>query len=460
MNLFFLSKTAENYKKILFTYLSLSYKIPLAIALVFSVINQTNPVEAAEREIYSSALPNSKIEVAEEGISFDFENSQQAQPLFSTLSQPDDLLSLKQPYKLVISDIATTENSYYRQTLNLKSQVVAQQNLHLLDKENQTSLPIEEPEILKLDEQKPNSCSSIPVLGSTSDCGIPLREASALLQTPLHSTTPQIPKVDQKNYRIHKIIGASPEEQITSNEEVEKVLDELRSIEKTKIQPLFYSPSLSIYVPTGFGSDKNTVFASVSYQPRGRFSNDDDLGAGIGVGLGDAWKSVGVELSYTFASFGRNRDFGSGGFNAKVHRQFPGDWSLAVGWNGFINVGDANSFEQSVYGVATKIFRTQDNLNSPFSRVALTVGVGSGQFRTEDAVANGDDNINIFGNIAVRVAKPASFIVEWSGQDLGIGVSVIPFHNIPFVITPALRDITGAGDGTRFVLGTAFSFQF
>ena len=248
--------------------------------------------------------------------------------------------------------------------------------------------------------------------------------------------------------------------QNTSEQDVQKIINQLDAVKDIEIPSFFYSPGFSIYVPTGFGGDRNTGFVSASYQERGRFSDIDDVGLGFGVGLGDSQKAVGVELSYTLASFGRNRDFGSGGFNVKVHRQLPGDWGVAVGWNGFLNIGDENNFEQSLYGVATKIIRTQEKLDSPFSRVAVTLGVGGGQFRTEDAVFDGDDEISVFGSVAVRAVKSASIIAEWTGQDLGIGVSVAPFPNIPLVITPALRDITGAGDGTRFVLGTGFSFKF
>jgi hypothetical protein len=247
-------------------------------------------------------------------------------------------------------------------------------------------------------------------------------------------------------------------EQDISAQEVEKVLNDLRALKRKEIQP-FFSPSLSIYIPTGYGSDRNRGFIGTSYQERGRFSDDDDLGLGFGVGLGDAYKSVGVEVSYTLASLGRNRNFGSGGFNLKVHRQLPGDLAVAVGWNGFLNIGESNNFEQSLYGVATKIFKTRENIDSPFSRIALTAGIGTGQFRTEDAVFAGDYNVNVFGNVAVRIAKPASLIVEWSGQDLGVGLSINPFPDLPVVITPAIRDITGAGDGSRFVFGAGFSFQ-
>ena len=243
--------------------------------------------------------------------------------------------------------------------------------------------------------------------------------------------------------------------------EVDALLSQLRGLEQIKAEGAFQaSPSLSIVIPTGFGADNNTGFVSATFQQRTRYGDVSDGGLGFGVGLGDARKSVGVELSYTLASFGGSRDFGAGGFNIKVHRQLPNDFAVAVGWNGFLNVGGQNDFENSVYGTVTKVIRTRDDINLPFSRVAVTAGVGSGQFRSESAVVNNSGGVNVFGNVAVRVAQPVSLIAEWSGQDLGVGLSIAPFKNIPLVITPAVRDIAGAGDGPRFVLGTGFAFKF
>lgn len=247
----------------------------------------------------------------------------------------------------------------------------------------------------------------------------------------------------------------------TSRQDVEQLQNDLRSLEDIKVNGDFQaSPALSIVIPTAFGLDKNTGFISGSFQSRTRYTNQADGGLGIGIGLGDAQKAVGVELSYALASFGGSRDFGSGGFNAKVHRQLPNGFAVAAGWNGFLNVGDKNDFENSVYGVVSKIIKTREDINQPFSRVALTAGVGSGQFRSEDNAVNDSGGVNVFGNVAVRVARPVSVIAEWSGQDLGVGVSLAPFKNIPLVITPAVRDIVGAGDGPRFVLGTGLAFKF
>jgi hypothetical protein len=236
------------------------------------------------------------------------------------------------------------------------------------------------------------------------------------------------------------------------------------------------SPGFSISNPTGFGADNNLFFLGVSYQNRTRFTQTSDAEAGFGVGLGDAVKSVGVELSYSINSFGSSQAFGSGAFNAKVHKRLSEDTSVAIGWNQFASVNfgtgrNGNNIpsdypKNSYYASATKIFRTCEDINQPFCRVAVTAGVGSGVFlpfdTIRDAVANGRDatGLNVFGSVGVRIARPVSAVIEWTGQDLAAGLSIAPFENFPLVISPAVRDITGAGDGARFILGAGVAFNF
>jgi hypothetical protein len=217
------------------------------------------------------------------------------------------------------------------------------------------------------------------------------------------------------------------------------------------------SPGLTILSPTGFGVDNWTPFIGASFQSETRYSNTSDGGMVFGVGLGDAREAVGVEVSYTVASFGTSRDFGTGGFNLRIHRRFSEDFAGAIGWNGIITTGEVD-FEDSIYGVLTKIFTLNEDITEPFSRIAVNAGIGNGMFRTEDAVDDGDDTLGVFGSVAIRLAEPVSLITEWTGQDLAIGLSIAPFPNSNFVITPAVRDITGAGDEARFVLGGGISF--
>jgi hypothetical protein len=282
----------------------------------------------------------------------------------------------------------------------------------------------------------------------------------------------EVPQLTAADAESQYIVGAQfvaeqppatpPEVAPPSEAEIKKLQAQLGEWEQVNDFGNIYqgSPGITIAIPSGFGSDQNTMFTSVTYQARTRFSDVDDGSFGIGFGFGNSRRNLGVELTYTAASFGSSRDFGAGGFNLKLHRQFAGDWSVALGYDGLINVGGDNDFEDSIYGAVTKIIRTREDVNTSFSRMAVSVGVGSGQFRSENDVEEDNDTVNVFGGLAVRVARPVSFIAEWTGQDLGLGLSITPFKKSSFVITPALRDVTGAGDGARFVLGAGFSFKF
>lgn len=279
------------------------------------------------------------------------------------------------------------------------------------------------------------------------------------LRNTQRQTRPEV--VAQQTNSLPTPTAQSPSTPSHDIDELESKLRELS--EKTNFGDVYRgSPALTIVNPAGFGADRNTVFLSATYQQRTRYSNKSDGAVGFGIGLGDARESVGVELSYTIASFGGSRDVGAGGFNAKIHRQFGEDLGVAVGWNGFLNVGGNNDFEQSLYASATKVFRTTEDINRPLSRIAVTAGVGNGQFRSESAVEKGENTINPFASVAVRIAEPVSAIAEWTGQDLAMGVSFVPIQrrNFSWTITPAVRDLAGAGDGPRFVLGTGVSFQF
>lgn len=245
-------------------------------------------------------------------------------------------------------------------------------------------------------------------------------------------------------------------------QEVQNTLLELQGISQYNFVPNRGSPSLTIANPSGFGSDRG-FFTGLGYQPNTRYGAGDDENAddgilGFGLGFGSARKAVGVEIGYTMASFGGSRDFGSGGFNAKIHRRFPGNWAVAAGWNGFLTIGGDTDFDDSLYLTTTKIFATRKSLNSAFSRMAVTIGVGNGQFRTEEAIENDDGGINVFSSLAFRIARPLSGVVEWTGQDLGVAASVSPFRRIPITFTAGLRDLAGAGDEPRFIFGLGAGF--
>jgi hypothetical protein len=281
--------------------------------------------------------------------------------------------------------------------------------------------------------------------------------------------SPQQPSGSLTTQRTIKSIGSNPIVAETDNSwtepvdsgEVKKVKSQLQDIRSRNFTPSRGAPALTIANPYGFGADHG-FYSSLSYQndTRGgiKGKNDADGTWGFGLGLGNAKKTVGAELSYTIASFGGSRDFGSGGFNLKLHRQIADGWGVAAGWNSFLSIGGGNDLNDSLYLSTTKIFKTRESLNSAFSRVAGTVGFGNGQFRSVDNINNGNKGLNVFGSLAFRVVQPVSFITEWTGQDLAMGLSISPFRTIPMTINLGARDIVGAGDGARFIFGIGTGF--
>ncbi len=313
---------------------------------------------------------------------------------------------------------------------------------------------------------------------------IPAVASGILAQTPPAPPAPEVP-------------GSAPAKPATSpsSQETKDLQDRLNNINNSSPSSSLdgynpkTSPAFSIFNPVGFGADKNLVFFALSYQNRTRYSQTSDGEAGFGIGLGDAVNSVGAELAYSINSFGSTSTFGSGAFNIKVHKRLSEDSSVAIGWNQFAQVnlgpGKTNAAanpntnngsdypRNSYYAVGTKIFRTREDINEPFSRVAVTGGVGSGVFLPFNENNGGNLNptgLNVFGSVGVRIARPVSAVVEWTGQDLAAGISIAPFENFPLVITPAFRDIAGISNSTlnpnatpagpRFILGASVAFNF
>lgn len=217
------------------------------------------------------------------------------------------------------------------------------------------------------------------------------------------------------------------------------------------------SPNITIITPSAYGKSWGSVSVGLGLQARTRYTNRADGVLGIGFGLGDARRAVGLDVGVSITDLDTFED---GTLSLKLHRLLPNDLSVAVGVQNAIDWG-LNDSGRSFYGVVTKRFSLRENVNQFFSEIYVSAGFGSGQFRSESEINQNINSVGVFGSFAVRAAEPVNAIAEWSGQDLTIGLSIIPFRNIPFVITPAVTDITGkAGDGSRFILGVGYLISF
>jgi hypothetical protein len=218
-----------------------------------------------------------------------------------------------------------------------------------------------------------------------------------------------------------------------------------------------YSPSITLLTPSGYGKSWGQVSVGGSFQSRARYVNEADAAFGFGFGLGDAKKSVGLDVNFFVADI---TSFSRGGVGFKLHHQFPNQLAIAAGVNNALTWGDIDG-GISPFGVVTKGFQLRDDVRAPFSQLYVSGGAGTGRYRSESDVANRRDTVGVFGSVALRVVQPVNFIAEWSGQDLSLGFSILPFPKLPIVLSPMVTDVTGsAGDGPRFAFAVGMGFNF
>ncbi|MFM8300708.1 MAG: hypothetical protein ACKN9A_20610 [Microcystis aeruginosa] len=226
-----------------------------------------------------------------------------------------------------------------------------------------------------------------------------------------------------------------------------------------KLAEFVVTPGGSISTPSAFGATFGQIFGGFGFQSRTRFTNQADGGFALGGGLGDPQKIVGLDVTLAILSlFGDNA--GRGSFSFKIHRSLPEGFAVALGFENAINWGGTDG-SSSIYGVVSKFFQLTETTKEPFSQLTLSLGVGGGRFRSEGAIEDGVNSLGVFASAGLRIVEPVSAIVEWSGQDLNAGISLIPFPKVPLTVNLAGADLTGnAGDGARFVMSIGYNYFF
>ncbi|MEL6940200.1 MAG: hypothetical protein AAFO84_13515 [Cyanobacteria bacterium J06598_1] len=218
-------------------------------------------------------------------------------------------------------------------------------------------------------------------------------------------------------------------------------------------------PSSGFLTPSAYGADWGDAFVGLSGVTGGDRRSNLDGSASFGMGFGNAVENVGVELSTNIISLD---GFGEDGtIGLKLHRVFPAanNLALAVGWDNPIKWGDANDEPDTFYGVATQRFDLRRNQRNTLP-LTVSLGVGTGAYRSNGAIAADDNAPNVFGSVGLRVIPQLSLNTSWTGSALGAAVSAAPF-NVPLIFTAGVSDITDETlDGTRFHGSMGYSFSF
>jgi hypothetical protein len=218
-------------------------------------------------------------------------------------------------------------------------------------------------------------------------------------------------------------------------------------------------PAASVSVPTGYGVDAGELFVGVAYQGRTRYTEEADAAVVAGVGFGTR-QVLAAEVALTSYSTIRGTPLETGGVSVRLHRAVGSSTSVAVGWENALRWGGSDD-DGSLYAVGTRMVPLRRDPARRFGLAVFSLGVGNGRFRLEEDDRDGNETVNVFGAVGVRVTEPLSVMADWTGQDLNLAASVIPIRRVPLVVTAGVADLTGlAGDGARFILSVGYGLSF
>ncbi|MEK0430321.1 MAG: hypothetical protein RL139_125 [Gemmatimonadota bacterium] len=214
-------------------------------------------------------------------------------------------------------------------------------------------------------------------------------------------------------------------------------------------------PGVTIASPVAFGPGTGDIFIGGGYQASTRYRGAPDGAVAVGGGIGDPARWAGVELvvisSSTLRSGFGDRAYGA----AKIHRRIGARAAVAVGVEGVSLVGTA-AVDPALFAAWSWVQPV--SAGDYFSAITWNLGVGTARFLPESSAGGAPEGVGGFVSAAVRVSPSASAIVDFSGQDLNLGLSFAPFRALPLTLSPALYDVLGtAGSGMRFGLGVGLS---
>lgn len=229
-------------------------------------------------------------------------------------------------------------------------------------------------------------------------------------------------------------------------------------------EPPSASPGSTAGTPSAYGASWGQAYVGGGlFFPLNKGRTDGSLA--VGFGLGDAVKTVGVEVNANITSVGggnSNFDFGdSGSLGVKVHKYLGDGAAVAVGFANPVTWGDSNKSKDTIYGVVTKSFNLQPNDTDNKMPLTVSLGVGSGVFRSKSAIAVNDNSANVFGSIGIRTAPEVAWVSSWTGNRLNIGGSFAPFKQTPVVINAIFTDVTDNFDnGVGISLSAGYAIKF
>jgi len=304
----------------------------------------------------------------------------------------------------------------------------------------------------------------------------------------------------EKAKELSQSLNENPQAETSMPQDAE-TLRQLLSVEEivppSKVNRVF--PGSSLGVPTAYGAQWGDAWFGGGLASANLFNPKADGSVAFGMGFGDAKKSVGLEVfTGIFNLSGNNNDFGGSALNGgavgfKLHRRLDdrGYFAAALGMENAIRWGTENVYGGD-YDTYFGVFTGRFDLNAPpnynesdlkqdpllqeqaraiagqiydgsynYMPLVVSVGLGSGAFRSKGALDAAEQNVNVFATAGLSILPQVSLISTWTGSQLNMGTSITPFNHFPIVLNLGAGDVTGVyPQGTRFIMSLGYGIKF
>jgi hypothetical protein len=294
--------------------------------------------------------------------------------------------------------------------------------------------------------------------------------------------------------------GAGPEVAVTNPQDAETLRKSLLVDDIVGPKRKWSArPGSTLGVPTAYGAQWGDVWLGGGFASASLFNSESDGSVAAGFGLGNAKDAVGLEIFTGIFNLSNNDTLGGNAGNGgavgfKLHRWFDdrGYFAGAIGMGNAIRWGTENTYGgdyDTYFGIVTGRFDlrpvpsfTEADLasrNTPqfeqatevykqlrdgtynFMPLVVSVGVGTGAFRSVGALNAAEQSANVFASAGLTLIPELSLITTWTGNQLNIGTSLTPFSSFPIVLNLGAGDVTGNfPQGARFIMSLGYALQF
>jgi hypothetical protein len=217
---------------------------------------------------------------------------------------------------------------------------------------------------------------------------------------------------------------------------------EIKAVKSQRLGP--NDASGSLMVPTGIGGSGFNLFGGIGGAYPQVYSDDMDLGAAVGVTIGDPSTFLNVAVSMNIMDISSFNNFSG---NIVVSGELSKGNSLSVGaLNLFPNIRRTDFAKSSYYIAYSHSVQTIKSKTPGSSRLTYGIGIGNGRFyeKSPEDMDNGKGRHGtaVFANISYEIFQHVNINAEWTGLNLGLSAGIRPFK-IPLSLSVGVTNLTG-----------------